>query len=410
MPRYTHPKLVLLTIMLVSFLGSAGIALPYPILSPYFMSGVDDPLIHFMGLDPKILLGISLAAYPFGLLIGSNIIGSLSDRYGRKPILVITLIASVVGYILTGLAIHYSSFVWFIITRMVTGFCEGNVSIARAIATELHPHIDRKRAIALLFSTIYAGWMIGPLAGGYLMPFGVDFAFYASSLAVLLSLFMVLFVLPSQPPQKTSILPFFQEIRANHSIKFLKIPALKVFFLYYFIYSLGTNAFYEFYPLWLVEVLLFNSLDIAWTTLLLTSGMLIISIWFAGKIANVLGDKNTVLSGHILLASAIAITTFLDEPWVFFSLLLAGATIPVINVTFTAMLSQNFGQLGEGKMMGLQITIFYFSNLLIALIGGVISMISAAATLWLSAALVLFSITIFKEPKPIGNKPTTEYE
>lgn len=136
------------------------------------MSGSEDPLIHFMGLDPKILLGITIAAYPMGLLVGSNVIGSLSDRYGRKLILVISLVGSLIGYLLTGLAIEQSSFIGFCMARLLTGFCEGNISIVRAIAVELHPQIDRKRSLALIYSTVHAGWLIGPLAGGYLMPYG----------------------------------------------------------------------------------------------------------------------------------------------------------------------------------------------------------------------------------------------
>ena len=140
------PKTILFIIMLVSFLGTIGIALPYPVLAPYFIDYPANELTRFMGFHPKMLLGFSLAIYPLGMLIGSIYIGALSDHYGRRKVLLITLLGSVVGYMLTALAIYHESFVFFILARLVTGICEGNIAIARAIAADLHPRIDRTRA------------------------------------------------------------------------------------------------------------------------------------------------------------------------------------------------------------------------------------------------------------------------
>ena len=107
--------------MLVCLLGTAGIALPYPVLSPFFMDPNNtNALIQFLGLPPKILLGIILALYPLGILIGSSFIGALSDIYGRKRVLIISLILAAGGYTLTGYAISQESFLMFAMARIIT--------------------------------------------------------------------------------------------------------------------------------------------------------------------------------------------------------------------------------------------------------------------------------------------------
>lgn len=396
-------RAILFTIMVVSLLSTAGIALPYPLLSPYFVSDNSDPLIHFMGLDPKFLLGLTLASYPLGTLIGSSIIGSLSDRYGRKSILIYSLLGSVVGYLLTGLAFHQGSFIGFILARLMTGFCEGNISVARAIAVELHPHIDRGRSLSLLYATVYAGWLIGPLAGGYLAPYGIDVTFYIAAVAVLFSLILVALTLPKQPPQKPSEHTLWQEIVSNHSATLLKVPAIRQFFVYYFIYTLGINAYYEFYPLWTVEELQFDSKQIAWLTVAITSLMVIVSSTVADKIPRYIGNRKALLGGNILFGTLIIIATFTPLPWVYLPIALTGAVIAVINLVFPAMLSEYFGHHGQGRVMGLQVSAFCLTNVIIAIIGSLVAMISAETTMWLAAALIIISVFTFETPKSKPN-------
>jgi len=391
-------KATLAIVMLVTLLGTAGIALPYPILAPYFIDGSSNNLTHFMGWDAKILLGITLATYPLGLLIGSNVIGALSDRYGRKEVLTYSLVGSVLGYLITGLAIQQENFIFFVVARIITGFFEGNISIARAITVELHPLIDRTKALSLLYSTSYAGWLVGPLAGGYLMDYGVDTAFYVGALAVLLSLVLVILVLEKTPPQKPSNESLLKEIIKNHSATLLRNRDLRQFIGFYFVFTLGINAFYEFYPLWLVEDLSFNSKQIGWATVVITSFMVIVSSTIGAKISRHFGQKRSLLVGNFIFGLTVFIISFLSAPAVYIPFAITGATIAVINVVFPSMLSEYFGHLGQGKVMGLQVSIFCFTNVIIALLGSFVSLISADMTLWLSSLLLIISIFLFKTP------------
>ena len=274
------PRSTLYAVMLVSLLGTAGIALPYPVLSPFFLDGShDNGLTTFLGLDPKLLLGFLLALYPLGILVGSSFIGALSDIYGRKPVLVISLVLAALGYGLHGYAVYLEHYPLFALARFITGVCEGNIAVSRAIALELHPDIDRTRAISLLYATNYAGWLVGPLAGGYLMPLGVANVFLITGAVTLAAAVLVSIAIVRTRPERAPPDSIWRAIQQDNSLGLLKVGDIRPLILYHFLFTLGLNAFYEFYPLWLVEVFSFTSVEIGWGTVVITAAMIVSSIY-----------------------------------------------------------------------------------------------------------------------------------
>ena len=232
-----------------------------------------------MGLPPKILLGILLAFYPLGILIGSSFIGALSDLFGRKPTLITSLLLAAVGYALTGYAVYLEHYPLFALARLLTGVCEGNLAISRAIALELHPVINRTRAISLLYATNYAGWLVGPLLGGYLMPFGVANVFYLTGLVTLAVTALVQFSITRVAVDTRTSGSLLAAIANNNSIGLLRVAEMRPLIVYHLLFSLGLNAFYEFYPMWLVERFGFDSIRIGWGTVVITLAMIISSVY-----------------------------------------------------------------------------------------------------------------------------------
>lgn len=122
--------------MLVVLFSSTGIALPYSILAPLFLNEIS-PLTTFADLPSKILLSIVLAIYPLGIIIGSYFLGAASGIYGRNKTLIITLILTIISYVLSAFAVIAKSFSLLILARFVTDIFSGNISIAKAVAVDL---------------------------------------------------------------------------------------------------------------------------------------------------------------------------------------------------------------------------------------------------------------------------------
>lgn len=382
--------------MLITLLGTAGIALPYPVLAPYFLDGQANSLTHFMGVHPKILLGVIIALYPLGILIGSMFLGALSDRLGRKKVMLTTLSAAAIGYLLTGLAVYIESFPLFAAARLLTGVFEGNIAIARAMAVDLHPTIDRTRSLSLIYAATYAGWLLGPLAGGYLMPYGVSVVFIAAAFAVMLGAVCVAVVIkPASPTVSRDKLPLWQSIKQDNSLSLLKFTALRRMIFYHFIYALGLNSFYEFYPLWMVEKFSSSSADIAWGTVATTFSMIITSAGLTVTVQKRVGSERAIVTGGVLLAFCLTLFPLTPVAWLYVAFAFTGAVIATVNGIFPSLMSERFGHHGEGKVMGLLTTNFCFANVISALLGSWIALLGSTWTLVTGGVLCGFSAAWF---------------
>lgn len=107
-------------------------------------------------------VGVVLAAYSAAQLVGSPVLGRLSDRFGRRPVLVIALIGSAVGHLVTASA---GTVGLIIVARLFDGFSGGSLSIAHAAAADLAPPSQRPRLFGLLGAGIALGFVAGPALG-----------------------------------------------------------------------------------------------------------------------------------------------------------------------------------------------------------------------------------------------------
>jgi len=376
-PKQTAQRILGVT-LIVTLISVAGIALPYPVLAPLFHDN-SSPLTHFMGLPSEFLMGIVLGIYPLGIIIGGSFIGSLSDTYGRKRMLSLTLMGSALGYGLTAFAAHSEQFVLFCLARLLTGICEGNIAIARAIAADLHPQIDKTRSFSLISAMGYGGYLLGPLAGGYLIYWGMETVFGAAALACILCALLSHHLLPRQ----------LDETQANaekgSSLVLLREPALRRFFLLYLLLTMGVNFYYEFYPLHLVQQADFTPAQISWVTVLLTGCMIATSIWFTPVLQRRLNHASASLVGILLFGASLACFPYLTNDSYLLTFMTIGAGIAIYNSFLPTYLSHAYQDRPQGQLMGMLVTIFCVGNLLAALFGGLLAVFDVKIVLLIGA-------------------------
>lgn len=380
-PYYTFAITLLITLISVS-----GIALPYPILAPLFLD-LAHPVSRFMSIDPKLLLGAALATYPIGILIGGNYIGSWSDSLGRKTVLSWTMLGAAISYAATAMAISQGSFLLFIFSRLFTGFFEGNLAIARAIAADLHPKIDRTRAFSYISAMGYAGYLVGPVVGGMLLPLGASLAFWVAAAACLAATGLILIALPKDQPKG--------EQKKGGSLGLLKHPQYRRFFGGYLLLMLGLNGFYEFYPVWLVEYQSYDSQQIAAATVLLTASMIATATLLTMKAKRALGLVPAAVVGIALYAGAIASFPYGQVSfWAAF--VVAGIGIALFNAMMPSYLSESASSDdGQGQLMGLLTTVFCLGNVIIALLGAALALIDTRLVLLLSSLICVVAAALF---------------
>jgi DHA1 family tetracycline resistance protein-like MFS transporter len=191
----------LVNIFVVVFVDMLGFGLILPLL-PYYA--------ETFGATP-FLIGTIVASYAAASLIGAPLMGRLSDRYGRRLILLLSVAGTFAGYLLLGFAQPIGSFLAglfaahavnaFIIgvlffSRMLDGFTGGNITVAQAYITDITDETNRSRGLGMIGSAFGLGFIIGPAAGGLLSRWGYNIPALAAACLALLNLISIFFFLP----------------------------------------------------------------------------------------------------------------------------------------------------------------------------------------------------------------------
>jgi MFS family permease len=377
----------------MALMSTMGVSMPYPILAPIFVGGPVDGFTHFAGLDPRLLMGIALAANPLGILIGSLFIGPLSDRYGRRALLSFTLTACLVGYLVTAFALDQRLYPLFVAARFITGLTEGNTAVARALIADMSGQLDRTRAFALLNACLYIGWLVGPLVGGLTLHLGDAVPFLLAAAAMLPCLLILYFALPAGARQ-TGPLHLLRSMREQQSLGLLaRDPRLVPLFMLQLSYTLGINALYEFSPLWLLEVLGLSSAGIAWVTAAQCAAMTLASL-VAGRLISGPPQLRRAAQAALLAALCILLLAGVSGWFGVACIVGAGASQSLYNAVLPAWMSERFAEHGQGRVMGLLTTTFCIANVTIALVGSALSLLSVRSVMALGGVCCVISASL----------------
>lgn len=196
----------LLSIFVIVLIDLLGFGLILPLL-PFY---ADE-----FGATPFVV-GLLTAIYAAAQLIGAPILGRLSDRFGRRPILLISIFGTFLGFLLFGVAQPVGQFLASVLglpvnqmilavlffSRALDGFTGGNISVAQAYITDVTTEENRARGLGLVGAAFGLGFVIGPALGGILSVYGFGVpAFFAAGLSAL-NLLMVALWLPESLPKE----------------------------------------------------------------------------------------------------------------------------------------------------------------------------------------------------------------
>jgi len=178
----------------------------------------------FTGSQADQAFWFGAVAFAFGIanFIGAPILGALSDRYGRRPVLLVGFCGLALNFFATALA----PALWMLIAvRLVGGAMQANVAVANAYVADITPPEDRARRFGLLGAMFGLGFILGPVMGGLLGAIDLHLPFFAAGTLALANWLYGYFVLPeSLPPEKRRP---FEWRRANPVAALRSLTALK---------------------------------------------------------------------------------------------------------------------------------------------------------------------------------------
>jgi DHA1 family tetracycline resistance protein-like MFS transporter len=256
--------------------------------------------------DVAIYVGSLLSVYALCQFFSSPGLGALSDRFGRKPILLISLLGSVIGYIILGIG----GALWVLfLGRIIDGLTGGNISTIYAYMADITEPKDRGKYFGMLGASAGFGMMFGPAIGGFLGAIHLSAPLFIAAGITTIDMLFGYFVLPEslKDEHKTTKLDLqhLDPFRQFHHIFTTKILAR--LFATGFIFFLAMNAMYGNNSIFLKDVYRWNVRDIGMFLFLIG----IVDIFSQGflirKLLPIFGDVKVAVMGLVLTVVGFAI-------------------------------------------------------------------------------------------------------
>ncbi len=301
----------ILPVFVIVLIDLLGLTIIIPLLPLYATS---------FGADP-LTIGILGAAYPVMQFIGAPLLGRLSDRYGRKPVLVISQIGTFIGFMLLG----FANALWlFFVSRIIDGISGANISTAQAVISDSTTAKTRTQGLGLIGAAFGLGFIIGPLIAfaslalsnnQYQVPAFVAAAF--SALSILLTIFWLEETLPAEqrgqlPAQKKSALSFGAMRQA------LRYPGVGILLILMFAQQIAFGGFEQILSLFNLNRLGLNASGNA--VIFVFVGFIVVAVQggLIGKWSRRYGDRKLIYAGLGLLAVGLTLTGLTPRqpvPW-----------------------------------------------------------------------------------------------
>jgi DHA1 family tetracycline resistance protein-like MFS transporter len=245
-------------LLLTIFIDLLGVGIVIPVLAPLFLSPFGILPIDFTYEQRSLLIGLLSAAYPIAQFFGAPLLGALSDRYGRKPMLIISLIGTMIGYLIFGFGVAVKSLPLLFLGRILDGFTGGNISIAQSAIADMSKPEDRAKNFGLIGMAFGLGFILGPYIGGKLVDptivswFNNSTPYFFTALLTFINIgsLVLMFEETIKVKIKTTI-GVFSGI--TNLIKAFSIQKLRTLFIVSFLLTFGFNFFTQFFNAYLIE-------------------------------------------------------------------------------------------------------------------------------------------------------------
>ncbi|MDE2588290.1 MAG: MFS transporter, partial [Patescibacteria group bacterium] len=203
--KFLFKRTDILFALVTMFLNFLGFTLLIPVI-PFI---VEKYLPASSASQVGLYVGFLVSAYGLCQFLSAPTLGLLSDRFGRRPILLISLLGTVIGYLFLGIG----GAMWVLFAgRIIDGLTGGNISTLYAYIADVSEPNERGKLFGLLGAAGGVGFIIGPVVGGYIGAVHISLPFFVGAVVVFLNMLWGYFVLPESLAHEHKI----QKIQLSH--------------------------------------------------------------------------------------------------------------------------------------------------------------------------------------------------
>jgi DHA1 family tetracycline resistance protein-like MFS transporter len=416
----------LIFIFLTVFVDLLGVGIVLPLL-PFYVKLIEESSPAWMANNHALIVGALTASFSLFQFLFAPILGGLSDRFGRRPVLLLSLIGAGCAYLLFGLADSFAPLgatavlAVLFVSRIVAGITGGSISTAQAYIADITPPEERARGLGMLGAAFGLGFMIGPAVGGILSGISLSAPAFAAAALIFGNALFGYFKLPESLPAeaRSAAMPDLNPFRRLQSVVALDVirPLLLGVLLLNFAFAgLQSN-----FSVFANERFGFGPSQIAFVFAFIGLMAVIMQGFLIRKLVPLFGEARLALAGLVLMAIGFALVAVVPAGWMLYPALgVMSIGSGMATPSLTSLISRRVSAREQGSVLGgtqalTSLTMIVgplFAGLIFDLIGPASPYLAGTALIGAAAAVLAAALRPeldrgkVLEPKPAASVPT----
>lgn len=377
----------LLTIFLVVFIDLLGFGIILPLL----------PYIAEKYQATPLQIGLLSASYSFFQLIASPILGRLSDRFGRKKILIISQIGSTIGYLILGLA---HSLPLLFLSRIIDGVTGGNISIAQAYIADVTTKENRARGMGMIGAAFGLGFIFGPAIGGALSKISYSApAYFAAAVSIITILATIFFLKETVNEKKAAISPR-TKFSWREFKRVLNLYPIGLLIIVFLMLNTAFSIMQGNFSLWTQRTFDFDASQNGWLFTYIGILAVIFQMKLLPYVVKRFHEKNILQVSLIFMAIGLLLIPLAKHPnFLFVALFFLPLGNGLANPTIQAIASENVPKEEYGETLGILQSAGSLGRIIGPVIGGEIFQSLGKDTAFYFAGFIVISTLVYLKVK-----------
>ncbi len=330
---------------------------------------------HF-GASPAVV-GLLISTYAFFQLISGPILGRISDRIGRRPLLLVSQAGTFLGFLL----LAASSQLWMVfLSRIIDGSTAGNLSLAQAYIADVTRPEERAKSFALIGIAFGMGFLVGPGVSGYLSQFGYQYPILMAAGLSLTSIAGTYFLLPASTPSHSEDgeTKRFTVLDWRNYLRYFRMPAVSQLLWQFLAFAFTFSAFMSGFALFAERRFTWNGRPfgpkevgyvfayVGFLGIILQGGLI-------GRLVKKFGEARLIQAGFFTAAVGLAALAFTHTvPILLVTGALAAMGTGVLRPSITSLLTQKTPRAEQGTVLGLTQSLNSLSQIVAPFIAGLL--------------------------------------
>ena len=337
----------LIVIFTTVFIDLVGFGIVIPVL-PFYAEGT------VFNATPRIV-GLLFASYSIMQLIFSPILGRLSDKYGRRPVLLISIIGTGIGF----LTIGFAKTLWMLFAgRILDGITGGNISTAQAYIADITTKENRAKGMGLIGAAFGLGFIFGPAIGGILSRWGIHVPFFFAGGLCFANALLLYFTLPETV---TKDHPARQSAAGGRGLaellQSLKEPRLGFVLIIYFLFIVAFSIMTTSFSLFTMFRFGYDAQHTGYLFAYVGLIAVVIQGGLIGKLVKRFGELPLVIFGALCFAISLFAVPFVGPAAGGLAALLLGGGVfslgnSLATPALTSLASKSVGAAQQGTVLG----------------------------------------------------------